>query len=139
MSSPRETLNYGRPVPSHQGKHKFQVLVWDKEKKKNVVVHFGHRDYEDFTQHKDPDRRENYLSRSAGIRDGKGRLTKDNPASANYWSRRYLWDSKEKYLDVNPPAGETRTSARSPRASARSPRASARSPRASARASARKI
>jgi len=127
MSSPRrrpdhDRLDYGRPVPSHQGKHKFQVLVWDKEKKKNVVVHFGHRDYEDFTQHRDPGRRENYLSRSAGIRDGKGRLTKDNPSSANYWSRRYLWDSKERYLNVNPPV-----SARSPR-SPRSPQ-SPRSPR----------
>lgn len=41
--------------------------------------------------HNDPERRKNYLNRSAGIKDGKGRLTKDNPKSANYHARRILW------------------------------------------------
>ena len=33
----------------------------------------------------------NYLSRSGGITDKNGKLTKNNPLSANYWARRYLW------------------------------------------------
>ncbi len=50
---------------------------------------------EDYTQHYDLKRRDNYLLRSAGIKDKGGRRTKDDPLSANYWSRRILWDSKE--------------------------------------------
>ena len=41
--------------------------------------------------HGDATRRKNYLTRSAGIKDGKGNLTKDNPMSANYHARRVLW------------------------------------------------
>jgi hypothetical protein len=64
------------------------------------VVHFGHPDYEDYTQHRDAKRRRNYLTRSAGIRNGQGRLTKDDPLSANYWSRRVLWDSQEPFYGL---------------------------------------
>ncbi len=75
------------------------------EKKLMVVVggktiHFGNRNMQHFKDktgiwkskdHNDPERRKNYLNRSAGIKDGKGRLTKDNPKSANYHARRVLW------------------------------------------------
>jgi len=64
------------------------------------VVHFGHSDYEDYTQHRDKKRRKNYLARSAGIRNGQGRLTKDDPLSPNYWSRRILWDSREPFYGL---------------------------------------
>ena len=37
-------------------------------------------------------RRKSYCARSAGIKDGSGKLTKDNKESANYYSRRYLWN-----------------------------------------------
>ena len=36
-------------------------------------------------------RRKSYLSRSAGIKNKAGELTKNNPNYANYWSRKYLW------------------------------------------------
>jgi hypothetical protein len=48
---------------------------------------------QDYLQHKDLNRRRNYLTRSEGIRDGSGRLTYNNIFSANYWSRRILWKS----------------------------------------------
>jgi hypothetical protein len=41
--------------------------------------------------HGDKERRKNYLTRTAKIKDGKGKLTKDNPSSANYHARRVLW------------------------------------------------
>ncbi len=41
--------------------------------------------------HGDPVRRKNYLTRTAGIKDKNGKLTKDNPESANYHARRVLW------------------------------------------------
>jgi len=59
------------------------------------TIHFGKVGYQDFTQHKDKSRRMNYLARSAGIRNKFGRLTKDNPFSANFWARRVLWLSDE--------------------------------------------
>ena len=55
------------------------------------LVRFGLRGMQDYTQHKDPERRENYLARSAGIRDKNGNLTKDDKFSANYWARKILW------------------------------------------------
>ena len=55
------------------------------------LVKFGLRGMQDFTQHKDEDRRKNYLARSAGIKDKSGKLTKDDVFSANHWARKVLW------------------------------------------------
>lgn len=55
------------------------------------LVKYGHRAYEDYTQHGSEKRRENYLSRSAGIRDKNGNLTKNDVFSANHWARKDLW------------------------------------------------
>tara|TARA_R100001224_G_C3993421_1_gene140094 strand:- start:703 stop:993 length:291 start_codon:yes stop_codon:yes gene_type:complete len=67
------------------------------------VVHFGDITMEHFKDktnllpkrlnHNDKDRRKNYLTRSAGIKDKSGKLTKDNPMSPNYHSRRILWSA----------------------------------------------
>lgn len=71
-----------------------------------VKIHFGQLSashYKDTAlglyssqDHLDRERRDRYLKRSAGIRDGRGRLTKDNPLSANFYARRFLWSSGEK-------------------------------------------
>jgi len=55
------------------------------------LVKFGLRGMQDFTQHHDAQRRENYLARSGGIRNKSGELTKNDPFSANYWARKVLW------------------------------------------------
>jgi len=60
-------------------------------------VHFGQEGYEDYLEHGDTRRRAAYLARSAKIRDGSGRLTRNLPSSANYWARRVLWKSGEGY------------------------------------------
>jgi hypothetical protein len=65
-----------------------------------VRVHFGNPAYQHFKDrtgiwksldHGDKVRRKNYLTRSAGIKDKSGKLTKDNPLSPNYHARRILW------------------------------------------------
>jgi len=43
--------------------------------------------------HGDKTRRKNYLTRSAGIKNKAGELTKDNPNFANYHARRALWNA----------------------------------------------
>jgi len=85
----------GQILPATDKKHKWQVAVFNPETGRLVTVRFGAVGYADFTQHRDPERRRRYLLRSAGIRDRSGRLTKDNPLSPNYWSRRVLWESGE--------------------------------------------
>ena len=76
------------------------MLSWKKDKKMVVlaikggiqkVVHFGQKGYEDYTMHGDKKRRANYLKRSAGIRNKKGKLTKNDKFSPNYWARKILW------------------------------------------------
>jgi len=65
--------------------NKFMVLVKDK------WVHFGHKDYKDFLDHKDIVRRKSYLARAKGIKDKSGKLTYKNNKSANFWSINLLW------------------------------------------------
>tara|TARA_R110002074_G_scaffold388686_2_gene571518 strand:+ start:1380 stop:1652 length:273 start_codon:yes stop_codon:yes gene_type:complete len=75
-------------------KKKLMVIVYNKK------IHFGSRDMEHFKDktgiwknkdHNDIKRRKNYLTRSAGIKRKNGELTKDDPSSSNYHSRRILW------------------------------------------------
>ncbi len=66
----------------------------------NRTIHFGSRNMEHFKDktgiwkskdHNDPKRRKNFLTRSSGIKDKNGNLTKDDPTKANYHARRILW------------------------------------------------
>lgn len=60
----------------------------------NKWIHFGHTKYEDFTIHRDVYRQKNYCKRAGGIKDKRGRITGNDPASANYYAMRLLWDCK---------------------------------------------
>ena len=57
-------------------------------------VHFGSPKYEDYTTHKDKERRDKYLSRAMKIKNKKGELTYINPESSNFWSINLLWPRK---------------------------------------------
>tara|TARA_R110000796_G_scaffold23543_3_gene67343 strand:+ start:176 stop:460 length:285 start_codon:yes stop_codon:yes gene_type:complete len=78
-----------QPVKSNNSNKKGMVYVMKEGKKK--LIHFGDSSMKSFDQHKDETRRKNYLARSAGIKDKDG-LTKNNKNSANYWSRKILWN-----------------------------------------------
>ena len=58
---------------------------------KSKLIHFGDSKMEDYRQHGSEKRRKSFLARSGGIRNKAGKLTKDDPFSANYWSRTRLW------------------------------------------------
>lgn len=77
-----------KPFPSKAKNKKMSVYVMKDGKKK--LIHFGHSGYK---HNYSKEARENYLKRSAGIRDGKGRLTKNNKNTSNYWARKVLWDA----------------------------------------------
>lgn len=72
--------------PSTRKHKKLQVVT-----PSGKTVHFGDTRYQDFTQHGDAKRRKSYCARATKIRDGKGRLTVNNPESANYYATRLLW------------------------------------------------
>ena len=57
-------------------------------------VHFGSPKYEDYTVHKDKERRDKYRARAMKIKNKKGELTYTNPESSNYWSVHLLWSKK---------------------------------------------
>ena len=66
----------------------------------NKTIHFGNPNYQHFTDktgiwkskdHKDPERRKNYLKRAKGIKLKDGSLAYKNPKSANYHAVRILW------------------------------------------------
>ena len=76
----------GKLSPSPR-KHKKYMLEQD-----GTVIHFGDSRYDDFTTHKDKNRQQNYCRRAGAIRDKTGRLTGNDPSSANFYAMRLLWD-----------------------------------------------
>lgn len=50
------------------------------------TVHFGSSDYENYTTHKDPERKARYIRRHE--RNERW----DDPSTAGYWSRWLLWE-----------------------------------------------
>ena len=64
---------------------KYAVLYNDK------WIHFGDNRYEDYTTHKDPERRQNYKSRASKITNKYGELTYKNKNYANFWAYHLLW------------------------------------------------
>tara|TARA_R110002020_G_scaffold175115_1_gene367045 strand:+ start:220 stop:465 length:246 start_codon:yes stop_codon:yes gene_type:complete len=79
-------MKVGVPIKSDRKGKKMKVLT-----PKGKIIHFGDSNMQDFRQHKNKKRQTNYCLRSAGIRDGSGKLTKNNRESANYYSRTFLW------------------------------------------------
>lgn len=68
---------------SSNPKKKFMIL----DPNKNKMVHFGQINFQDFLKHKNLDRRNRFLKRTANMR-GEWR---DNKYSANNLSREILW------------------------------------------------
>lgn len=88
------------------GKYDYKKSTNPKKKLMTIVdgktIHFGSRDMQQFKDktgiwkskdHGDEKRRKNYLTRSAGIKRKDGTLTKDDPTSANFHSRKILWSA----------------------------------------------
>lgn len=88
---------YNYELSTRKGK-KLMTVVDD-----GKIIHFGADGMEHFfdktglldkkLNHGDKERRKSYLQRTARIKDGKGNLTKDNPNSSNYHSRKVLWNA----------------------------------------------
>lgn len=87
----REKKPLYKPYKSNKQGKKGMVFVKNSDGGKKLI-HFGDSSMQDFRQHKDLDRKKSYCARSGGITDKSGRKTSTNKNSANYWSRKVLWD-----------------------------------------------
>ena len=98
--SPKKSLLKGDDFKRLQKKAKklgAASLDYFKRKNKKYVVelnvkkiHFGSANTEDFIIHKDPDRRDKYLSKAMKITHKIGDYTYKSPAFPNYWSVKFL-------------------------------------------------
>lgn len=82
--------NYGVKVISikkSKRKNK-QLTVLFTYKMKKIKIHFGDPKYKEFPGTK---KGNSYCSRSYMIKDKSGKPTRNNPLSANFWSRIVLW------------------------------------------------
>ena len=68
-----------------QGKNNKYMVEYDNKK-----IHFGSANSEDFIIHKDPDRRDKYLTKAKKISNKDGQLTYLLPSYPNYWSVKLL-------------------------------------------------
>ena len=64
---------------STRAQKKYQVVVDGR------TIHFGAAGYEDFTSHKDPQRKARYLARHSGE-------DWSDPTTAGFWARWLLWN-----------------------------------------------
>lgn len=91
FSNPNEVLRKARRYLGKDVKISFSTnpkkkyMIFDPNI--NKWIHFGQFGAEDFTKHKDPVRRANYLRRTAFMRGE----WEHNPYSANNLSRNILW------------------------------------------------
>jgi hypothetical protein len=96
----KELIKYSDPVLAQKKAKGYlgddaELWISNKPDKKYMIfdnihrkfIHFGQMGYEDFTRHKDVNRRNRYLTRTSNMR-GEWR---DNPYSANNLSREILW------------------------------------------------
>jgi hypothetical protein len=100
MKKEKEIFKYSDPVKVQKLADKYfgihiPVYLSTRPEKKYMIyhpitgrrIHFGQMGYEDFTKHKNPARRENYLTRASNI---KGNWKKDK-FSPNNLSIHILW------------------------------------------------
>jgi hypothetical protein len=85
----KKTKPLYKPVKSTRSGKKGMVYVMKGDSKR--LIHFGDSSMEDFTQHKDENRRKSYLARAKGIKNKNGDFTWLDKNSANYYSVRLLW------------------------------------------------
>ena len=87
--------------PREHKKYRVEILFKNGE---NKIIDFGDmrfphyktnkkipKELHVFEEHKDINRRNNYLTRAMGIKNKDGYLTFNNPHYSNFWSVHFLW------------------------------------------------
>jgi hypothetical protein len=84
-SPPKQKYNITLKKSTRSDKKYMVIIHLDKSKK---TVHFGAKDYSDYTKHKDPERKERYITRHKKTEN----WNKSGINSAGFWSRWILWN-----------------------------------------------
>lgn len=71
-------------TPSNRKDKKYSAIIIDDGKPK--TIHFGATGYDDFTTHKDEDRRQKYEKRHQKNENW------DDPTKAGFWAKNLLWN-----------------------------------------------
>ena len=69
-----------------EDKKKFEIYVHDPHFRKTKTIKFGANGYEDFTIHKDINRKKRYITRHIKNEDF------DDPYTAGFWATNLLWN-----------------------------------------------
>lgn len=85
LMSAKETIAYLRPSTNNAKKWMVTVISPDGSRK---TIHFGAVGYEDFTMHRDLERKALYLKRHAKNHEN---WKKQGVTTAGFWSRWLLW------------------------------------------------
>jgi len=83
-------LSYGADdlYPSNRKNKKYAVLYNGK------IIHYGDSRYQDYIDHKNNERKKQYLARATNIRNSNGKLTYLDKSSPNFWSVFTLWNEQ---------------------------------------------
>ena len=91
-------------TPSNNQNKKIKVVIDDTKNNNKKTLHFGDSRYQDFTKHKDPERKKTYLSRHKNDKI-------NNPNYAGFYSTNLLWNkptlkesiqaTNRKYKNIN--------------------------------------
>jgi hypothetical protein len=65
---------------------KYKVIIYDKNEDKKKTIHFGAKGYEDFTIHKNNERKYRYIDRHKKKEDWQ------DPFTAGFWALHTLWN-----------------------------------------------
>jgi hypothetical protein len=71
---------------SENPKKKYKVVIYDNIKDKKKTLHFGAKGYEDYTIHKDVERKNKYIDRH------KSREDWQDPFTSGFWALHTLWN-----------------------------------------------
>jgi hypothetical protein len=81
--------DFDKPIVLKSGKHKRAVLA--KKGKFFKLVRYGRVGYEDFTTHKDKERRDRFRARFRGILTKEGKPAYKDKWTAAHWAYYDLW------------------------------------------------
>ena len=76
-------MNTYYPYPANDNKHKYYIITASGKK-----IYFGAYGYSDYTIHRDPERKQRYITRHQTNEN----WTKSGIDTAGYWSRYLLWE-----------------------------------------------
>ena len=87
-------MNTYYPYPANDNKHKYYIITASGKK-----IYFGAYGYSDYTIHRDPERKQRYITRHKKNEN----WTKSGIDTAGFWSKNLLWNKptiQASYNDV---------------------------------------